>query len=81
MVRLAEVTGYRQASKDLDAAVSVFCDKEGEMADVQATTIPGALVRLETALKTVADSDDPDTFERMALGALADLKRLTTGLA
>ena len=48
---------------------------------MQATTIPGALERLETALQTVADSEDPDTFERMALGALADLKRLTAGLA
>ena len=34
------MTGYKQASKDLDAAVNVFVDKECEMADVQATRLP-----------------------------------------
>ena len=76
MERRVVETGYKQANKDLDAAVDVFLQKECEMADVQAITFAGALVKLETALNTVIDDDEPAAYQRMALGALADLKRL-----
>jgi hypothetical protein len=76
MERRGEVTGYRQANDELDAMTDRLIDKECELADVQATTIAGALERLRTALATICH-DEETTYEKMALGALADLKRLT----
>ena len=80
MKRLAEVTGYRQASKDLDAAVDAFVDKQCEMADVSATTVAGALTRLEQGVEVVCDDEEPGAYQRMVTGAIADLKRLLAGL-
>jgi hypothetical protein len=78
MNRLADVTGYRQANTELDAMTERLIDKECELADVQAATIPGALERLKTALDMII-TGEPSTYEQMALGALADLRRLTAG--
>jgi hypothetical protein len=76
MVRLADVTGYRRTIEELDAMSEKLIDKEIELADAQATTITGALERLRTALEAIC-TDDESSYDRIAWGALADLKRLT----
>ena len=76
MDRRGEETGYIQANDELDAMTDRLIDKECELADVQATTIAGAIARLDIALNTICTDPDPSAYERMALGALQDLKRL-----
>jgi hypothetical protein len=75
MERRAVECGYKQAVAESEAACKAMCEKEHELADVQAATFAGAIVRLETALDTIV-SDEPSTYEQMALGALQNLKRL-----
>jgi len=78
MERRGVETGYRQAIKEGEAGCAIFIDKECEMIDVQATTIAGVLVKLETALNTVCPEgrEEEATYSAMAWNALGDLKWL-----
>jgi hypothetical protein len=80
MDRRGIVTGYCQANDELDAMSETLVDKECKLSDTQVTTIAGALERLKTALAVIC-TDEESSYDRMALGAFADLRRLTASLS
>jgi hypothetical protein len=78
MERRAIESGYRRACEESEAACAAMIDKECELVEVQATTIAGAMVKLEAAVNP--DCLEMDcAYQRMLWGAVQDLKRLTAG--
>ena len=75
--RRAEATGYTKATAELEEVGAAMVEKECELADVQATTLAGVVVRLEAALGVAGLDPDQYAYDRMLLGALADLRRLS----